>query len=167
MGFIELNRRLGELQSGLLATFIAEILNSDIDLLEELQKDQLYAGQNADGNSLTPSYYADPFFKNPISAAKYAAYKEKLNVRLHNPIFKKKDFETPNLIVTGTLVYDTIFAKVNGVSSFTIDANSPIYGKLMSKYKDPFGLNKVAWDWYTENYLVPELKDKIGKYLEQ
>lgn len=50
MGFLELSRRLNVLNNGLFATYISEILNQDSVVLEELQKDQLYAGQTAKGN---------------------------------------------------------------------------------------------------------------------
>lgn len=167
MGFLELSRRLNVLNNGLFATYISEILNQDSVVLEELQKDQLYAGQTAEGKTLSPSYYADPFFKNPLSAAKYALYKDRLIARTHNPIFAPKQYETPNLIVTGKLVYDTIFARTNGNKSLTIDANSPIIANLLSKYREPFGLNQTAWDYYTRVHLVPKLTDKVRNYLYQ
>lgn len=166
MGFIELNRRLDELINSKLAEFIAETLISNLDELVELQKDQLYAGQNAIGNPLAPSYFNDPYFKSPITAAKYARFKDRLNQRSENPIFKKKEFETPNLIITGRLVYDTLVAEVSS-NSLIIQARSPIISKLEAKYIEPIGLNQTAWDWFAKEILVPDLESKMQNFLQQ
>ena len=166
MGLQWFINRLEALSNGKIAEFIGEILDEDKAFLIELQKDQLYAGQNAKGGRLAPSYLNDPFFKTPAAALKYARFKERLNQRRENSIFGKKDFEVPNLIVTGTLFYNTLFAQVTD-KSLIISARTSILSKLESKYQDVLGLNKIAWQFYFKEYKVIErLRLKITTYLK-
>lgn len=159
-------KRLEDLANGKIAEFIGEILDEDKSVLVELQKDQLYSGQNAEGGRLAPSYLNDPYFKSPAAALRYAQFKEKLNQRRGNSIFGKKDFEVPNLIVNGKLFYDTIFAQVTD-KSLIISAQSSILAKLETKYQFVLGLNKIAWDFYAEEYRLGErLRNKITNYLK-
>lgn len=166
MGFGELSRRLQLLINSKLADIISRILDRHSLVLVELQKDQLYAGLNSKGDRLSPTYLNDPYFKSPLSALRYATYKEKLNQRMHNSLFPKKDFEVPNLIVTGTLVYDTIFSNVSS-KQLVISAKSSIINKIESKYNEPFGLSQVAWDYFTQKYLIPDLERELKKFLTQ
>lgn len=159
-------KRLEDLANGELANMLGQILDEDTAVLVELQKDQLYAGQNEKGGRLAPSYLNDPFFKTPAAALRYAQFKDKLNQRRENPIFGKKDFEVPNLIVTGTLFYDTIFADVQN-DKLIISARSSIISKLETKYPDLLGLNMTALKFYKEEYnLIERLRTKVINYLK-
>ena len=166
MGFGELARRMQQLSDNVLAEIVYEILSEHKNLLEEIQKYQLYAGQNAKGEKLAPSYLDDPFFKDSASAQRYANWKNSLSHNYQSNIFEPKDVNTPNLIITGTLVYDTIFASITN-KSLIIGARSSILSKLESKYKEPIGLNQTAWDYYAKNFLVPELKQRVRQFLQQ
>lgn len=166
MGVLILQRKIESLRSGKLVEFISDILDRHKSVLVELQKDQLYAGQNAKGKKLAPSYLNDPFFKSKESAQRYSDFKARINPRAHNSIFATKDKDTPNLIITGGLIYDTIFANVTD-KSLIIDARSSIISIIEQKYTEPFGLNQTAWDFFTEKYLMKELKQEIANYLKQ
>lgn len=166
MGFIELEKRLKLLSESQLSAFIVEILTADRHILVELQKFQLLAGQNALGNELAPSYLDDPFFKSKESAQRYSNFKDKLGLETNTAIFKSKKKDTPNLIISGGLVHDTIFANITP-KSLILDAASSILSKLEAKYIEPFGLNQTAWDYYGEVYLAPKLKQKVGQFLQQ
>ena len=159
--------RLEQLKNGKLVDFIVEVLDADKSILVELQKDQLFAGQNSKGGNLAPSYYADPYFKSPIAAAKYAKFKESNDkqVRMHNPAFKKKEMETPNLIVNGKLFYNAIFAELSN-DSLILHSRGAIIAKLESKYGDLMGLNETAWKYYIEKYnFIERLQKKIMTFL--
>jgi len=157
--------RLEQLIKSKLVDFIVEILDKDKPILVELQKDQLYAGLNAEGQPLTPSYSSDPYFKSKDAALRYAAWKQKLNQRKENSIFPTRDIDNPNLIINGKLVYDTIFAQITD-KSIIISARSSIISKIESKYNEPFGLSKTAWTFYIEEYkFIERLQDKIIKFL--
>lgn len=166
MGFIELSERLNALSEYKLADIVSEILERDIPILIEIQKDQLYAGQNAKGEKLSPSYSSDPYFKSPLSAKKYADFKSRLNQRSDSGIFTKRDNDTPNLIVTGTLIYNTIYANVNN-KQLILSARSSLLSKLEAKYSEPFGLNQIAWDYYMKTYFIPDFKTEILTFLHQ
>ena len=159
--------RLEQLNNGKLVDFIVEILDADKGILVELQKDQLFAGQNSKGGTLAPSYYADPFFKSPIGAAKYARFKENNDkqVRRHNPAFKQKEAETPNLIINGKLFYNAIFAELSK-DSLILGSRGAIISKLESKYGDLMGLNETAWKHYAEKHnFIERLRTKIMTFL--
>jgi hypothetical protein len=159
--------RLEKLKNGKLVDLIVEVLDEDKTILVEIQKDQLFAGQNASGGNLAPSYFADPYFKSPIGAAKYAKFKEQNDktVRKHNPAFKPKEFETPNLIINGRLFYNAIFAQLSN-DSLILDSRGAIISKLESKYKDLMGLNEVAWTHYIKQYkFIERLQTKIMNFL--
>ena len=158
---------MNKLINGGLVEIMMETLNEDLVYLQELQKDQIFAGQNEKGLRLAPSYFSDPFFKSPLAAAKYAKFKDKndANIRKHNPIFAKKDFETPNLIVTGSLFHNHIFAKMlpDGID---FGSTGRIFGQLESKYPDLMGLNETAIDGYMRERKVAErIQDKIMKFI--
>ena len=161
----ELANRIEQLRTKELVRIISEIFDEHRYLLVELQKDQLYAGRNAKDRELNPTYYNDPYFKTPAAAARYAKWKSSLNVRTHNPIFPQKQYETPNLIITGTLIYDTIFAKVsNGI--LEMSANSSILSELEQKYDEPFGLGKTAFEEFVrQTDMIEKVKQKVKKYL--
>lgn len=166
MGFTELGRRLKILRESELANIISNILEKHSDLLVEIQKYQLYAGQNAEGNPLSPSYLDDPYFNDRAAAQRYADWKNSLGQDRSNPIYKKKDKNTPNLIVTGTLIYNTIYASVSP-KELIISARTSILSKLEGKYKEPFGINQLGWDYYTKKYFIPEIKNDVQKFLAQ
>lgn len=166
MGFTELGRRLRILREAELANIVSNILDAHSDLLVEIQKYQLYAGQNAVGEQLAPSYLDDPYFKDQAAAQRYADWKATLGQDRSNPIYPKKSKDIPNLIVTGTLVYNTIFASVSP-KELIISARTSILSKLEGKYKEPFGINQLGWDYYSKKYLIPELKERVQKFLAQ
>lgn len=166
MGFIELSKRLNALYKYKLADIIVEILEKNIPVLIQIQKEQLYAGKNADGDNLSPGYSEDPFFKSPASAKRYAEFKAKIRKGKDSAIFGSKDSDTPDLIINGRLIYDTIFASVNK-NSLIISARTSILSKLEAKYKTPFGLNQKAWEYFMETYFIEDLQKEVLTFLNQ
>lgn len=71
------------------------------DELLTLNKEQMYDGKRADGQDIAPSYFNDPYFKQPGAGQRYSAWKDKITP---NP---KRSSGTPNLFINGTY-YDTI-----------------------------------------------------------
>lgn len=158
---------MDKLINGGLVDIIMGVIDEDLDYLKELQKDQIFAGQNSKGLRLAPSYLSDPFFSTPTKAAKYAKFKEKndADVRRHNPIFAKKDFETPNLIVKGTLFHNHIFAKLipEGIE---FSSTGRITAQLESKYPDLLGINMNAFEGYlNEKKVIDRIQSKIIQYI--
>ena len=152
------------LDSDKIVDFVIEIMDANLPFLVELQKFQLLAGQNAVGEYLSPKYTEDSYFKSKESAKRYSDFKSKLAQDTNTEIYKKKPKDVPNLIITGSLIYDTIYAKT-GSDYIEISARSSIIGKLESKYRNLFGINKTGWDYFSEKYLIPQLNEKVLNYL--
>lgn len=126
----------------------------------------MYAGLDGNGDSLTPKYSQDPYFKKAGAGLRYAKWKDSdspiLVKRADSIIFPRRDTDTPNLIVTGALIYDRITAKV-GSGSLIITANSPIIGKIKAKYGDIFQLSPLAWNHMINRFIIPYLEAKIDE----
>ena len=156
--------RFKSLDSDKIVDFVIEVMDSNLLFLVELQKFQLLAGQNSIGEYLSPTYIEDSYFKSKDSAKRYSDFKESLSQETNTEIYKKKPKDVPNLIITGSLIYNTIYAKT-GSDYIEISARSSIIGKLEAKYKNLFGINKTGWDYFSDKYLIPQLNDKIINYL--
>lgn len=143
-----------------------EIIEAHAADIKELLRDQMYAGLDGEGNKLTPGYSQDPYFKKPGAGDRYAKWKDTLILRNHNSIFPAKGFDTPNLIITGTLIYDRIFVQV-GNGKLILDATSSIIAKIKLKYGDIFKLSPLALMFFTTEILRPKLTARITSYMEQ
>jgi hypothetical protein len=129
-------------------------------------RDQMYAGLDGEGNNLTPGYSQDPYFKKPGAGLRYAKWKASSSPRLvtrgDSSIFKKRDIDTPNLIVTGTMIYDRLVVDVSD-NSLIIDAVSPIIGDIKKKYGDIFKLSPIAMGYMVNKFVYPYLKAKFDE----
>lgn len=71
-------------------------VNRTIPEYEELNKAQLFAGKNKDGQDLSPTYLNDPYFKTREAAQRYSDWKDKITPNgLRTP-------GVPNLFINGT-----------------------------------------------------------------
>lgn len=161
-------RRLSQnLKTLNLVEIIQSLMQEDEELLLSLQKDQLYAGQDANGDGLRPTYQDDPYFKTRDAAQRYSDWKDRLEQRTHNPLFVKRPPGTPNLIITGGWFYNTLVADV-GNGKLVIRSDSWLIGKLESKYGQYLlGLSSVALTYYVEEILFDRLQIKAHQWLNQ
>lgn len=145
-----------------LIKWIEDILDS-LDV-EQLFKDQMYAGLDGDGKSLTPTYSQDPYFKKPGGGQRYADWKESKR-KPQNSIFPQKGTDTPDLFINGNLVHNRIVVTV-GNSIIKTDINSIISDKIKSKY----GEELFKFNEYSLNYLCsqvrPLLQERINAALQ-
>lgn len=147
---------------------IETLMQEDKQLLTVLQRDQLWAGQKADGMLITPSYENDTeYFHSVAAAQRYSAWKDSLSQRKHNPIFAERPSGTPNLIITGRWLYDALVIDIGG-GKLSINVNSPIGGKLEAKYGEALlGLNHTALEYYVEEILFPRLQRNCYEWLNK
>lgn len=146
---------------------IQVLMEEDEPLLLDLQKDQLFAGQDAEGNSLRPSYLEDPYFSSRKEAQAYSDWKDTMSQRDANPIFLKRPSGTPNLIITGAWFYDTLIADMQK-DTLVMRSDSFLIGKLEAKYGQYLlGLNKTALRYYVEERLFPRLQKNVYQWLNQ
>jgi hypothetical protein len=150
-----------------LVEMIQRLMQEDEPLLLALQKDQLYAGQDANGDSLRPSYLEDPYFKSRDAAQRYSDWKDRLDQRTPNEIFHKRPAGTPNLIITGTWFYNTLVADV-GNGKLVLRSDSWLFPKLETKYGNALlGLNQTALRYYVEEILFPRLQRETYAWLNR
>lgn len=112
---------------------------------------QLKQGKGKDGSNLSPRYSEDPYFKRPGAAARYAAWKHRLN--------PEAPFDVPDLFITGK-THDAIFGRMRGDAVF-VGSAVPWYADVEVKYNyQAFGLNEESKDVY-RIVLMPEAVRRI------
>lgn len=140
---------------------IARIVSEKQDVLLSLNRDQMLLGRNSDGNTFTPGYLDDPYFKSDKQARAYANMKYKLesehNALIENPtIFPRKNRDTPNLIVTGPF-QNNMFIRVDA-DRFLIGSTYNDSDEIENKYEGlVFGLAPESKEFFYEKYIKFEL----------
>ena len=130
------------------------------NILLELQRDQMYAGLDARGQYITPRYSQDSWFKSKESAARYAAWKASLRQRRPAPYLPPRPEDVPNLIITGTLIYDRLQLRVN---PWAVRVDLPGFD-VTGKYGPVLGFSPVVLDYYRRRYFWPQY-NKIMRQL--
>lgn len=148
---------------------VEEIIAGRSDEYLDMQKEQLFAGQNSDGDDLRPYYSEDlrangGYFKSPESARAYAEYKAGLSypssygAALRNP-------DAPNLFINGHLFHDGLVLVVgNGV--IRVAHRSPEGQAIMQRYGEGnFGLNPMHLDIVRQEWVLKTLLEELRKSL--
>lgn len=126
----------------------------------------MYSGRNREGALITPGYSDDPYFTSSVAADRYAQMKSRLSVRNRQTaesIFGSKPYDTPDLIITGKLVYDRLIVNVTP-EQIIFDLPTPIndkYGGMLE------GLSDVGWEYYREEYFLPKLRERIDAWIRE
>lgn len=132
-------------------------------VLLELQRDQMYAGLNAKGQYITPYYSQDPWFKSKESAARYAAWKARLNQRRPAPYLPPRPEDVPNLIINGRLIYDRLRVQVG---PYVLKVDLPGFD-VESKFGPVLGYSPLVLDHYRRVHFWPlftkTMRQLIGK----
>lgn len=144
---------------------IEDIVGQKLDYIVSLQKDQLNAGLDGDGKKFGLKYSQDPYFKSPEAGRRYGAWKMSMN-KGTNTLFPVRDIDTPNLIINGNLFHNHILAKVSS-GSLIIDAQSPIMGKLETKYGKVLGLSPIVINYMLDKFLMEEFKRQTLEHWKQ
>lgn len=127
------------------------------DILLSLNKDQLLLGRNAKGDSLSPNYLEDPYFKTKQAAEAYARMKDALlpmhMTRLWNPqLYTDKTRLTPNLIVRGDF-QDAMYI-TTGSNAITIGSLYKDASNINAKYNNlVFGIAEQSNLFFYVEYL--------------
>lgn len=108
---------------------------------------QLLDGKDRNGDYLKPTYFQDPYFKNPQSAALYSAWKDRID-----PFPGTRPSGIPNLYITGKF-HDSIRA---AISQTSVSITSPEY-KIVSAYPLALGLNPQTKNVFAARYVRPYL----------
>ena len=138
---------------------LLKLLMENKELIEEMNRIQLFKGITSEGEKITPSYSDDSFFKSEKHAQGYAKWKEKLN---RNPYFTEKGYDTPDFFIKGTIVHDMITASLSG-KKITIEAKGK-GASFDSKWKNIYGLTRENLDKLIE-IVYPPMMVEIRKHL--
>lgn len=130
---------------------LAQTLRTNQKIIINLQLSQLLAGQDRFGNTLSPTYSQDSFFKTPESAARYEARKTKkasYHERLKYYDFGSKPAGVPNLIYARSLAASRFYRHMRvqvteeTIKIFNIWSKG---GRVETKYPTALGLQKRAF----------------------
>jgi hypothetical protein len=138
---------------------VAETVQRTSDVLLDLNKDQLLAGRDADGNVLNTGYLQDPYFLTQKMAMSYLRKKIRLDgahrERISFPgahLFPEKHVNTPNLIITGAF-QDSMFIKTTK-DSYSIGATYEDADAISAKYNHRiYGEAPQSKTFYYFNYI--------------
>lgn len=136
--------------------------------LVDLNRDQLLLGRNTDGELLSPTYLADPYFKSKEQAQDYFNWKQSMEqyhrMRLTFPLnYPDKPSTTPNLIINGHWVHDTMHL-IHSSDWFAINiADQELQMDIERKYnRKVFGLAPLSVEFWWNHRLRQELSDYIN-----
>jgi hypothetical protein len=175
---MEVTEFLNKLETFNIRELAFEVLKEHEDEIIEIQKNQLWAGQDANGNNLAPSILDDPYFvekyqeKAAAKAHEYAERKERQEQRVDNYIFGSRQFGVPNLILTSGLKVWRKLRVIYGNNEIYIDAGAEngypdLTDELEAKYDAPFGLNPVSISYMSDLFFDVKIYEKIhGKLFE-
>lgn len=138
------------------------LIRRQAHILLELQRDQMYAGLDARGQHIAPRYSQDPWFKSRESAARYAAWKARLNQRRPAPYLPLRPEDVPNLIINGRLIYDRLRLRVGPVS---LAVDLPGFD-VERKFGPVLGFSPVVLDHYRRTYFWPQYNKIMRRLIE-
>ena len=128
-------------------------------------KSQLLAGVDGDGKELRPRYTEDSFFHSRDEALRYVEKYNKRDVKSFPEWgLKARNWDTPNLIITGSKFHDFITADYEGGQVETQAVGSPIEGALRSKYGDKILSLSPSVKSEVEKKLIEAIKEITNKY---
>lgn len=131
-------------------------------------QEQIYCGQNGEGNYLSPNYDNDPYFEERgywyHRAKDYKAWKKAITPPRESRMLglPPRPENVPNLFIDGTF-FSEITATMRGDTLYVSPGqkNGP---DIVAKYKESlldFGDNSV--DYFNRNYMMPSIEQFIKK----
>lgn len=127
-------------------------------------REQLYSGQNGEGEHLSPTYDSDPFFEEEgwwyHRAYAYKAWKREITPPLAGTMIglPPRPDDVPNLFIDGTF-YEEIKATRRGMALVVDpgDGNGP---KIVRKYGDNIlTMGPNARDYFKLYFMIPAIEN--------
>lgn len=117
----------------------------------QLQKNQIYDGQNNKGEDLRPLYTEDSYFKTQGQARGYIKWKQQITP---NP---RRNPNAPNLYVNGYVHRNIIIRNESGNIILDINDRIGFADELKAKYQDLLGLNPKNQLYINNERIIPEI----------
>lgn len=150
-------------------TLVMEALEGEGEnAILELQKDQLSAGLNSDGEYISPLMNNDPYFKGSARAfARYADYKQR---KFAGTRFEQdRPYAVPNLNLGKGIFWDSLFVEYTHDSLLISVYDTPLGARgettqtVYDKYgEETFGLTEENWNIIRSQYIIPYIASKIA-----
>ena len=145
---------LREFQRTFVASTFDEMKKYESYLLD-LNRDQMMAGQNAEGTDITPSYLDDPYFKTRRQAIGYMNWKQRITAD------SRRDPQTPNLFIKGDF-HNSIRIRY-GDNEIEFVSETTLGKDIQSTHPDVLGLNDRNQDMILTDIVYPRLLTEINK----
>jgi hypothetical protein len=158
-----------------------EVASAHEEELIDIQKDQLWAGKNLQGDDLTPSILDDPYFLERARNAKakdvqatakkmaqaWSDYKDTQQQWGGNPEFGERRKGYANLIFTsGMMVWNPLRVVASG-QTLRIATEPNIQRDIEQKYGAVFGLNPVGVRYFNEHYFRKPFFERLRRQLRR
>jgi len=136
---------------------VGDIVQQNIDTVVDFVRKQLYSGKDRFGNSLSPKYSEDPYFKTLKAAQDYAAWKQ-----LISPDPERSE-DTPNLFIRGDY-HQSIDAQVVGteIQYRATDHNAADIEAKFGGADTLYGLDPDNMIEVRQNIVMPLLRQRIN-----
>lgn len=124
---------------------------------EELQRDQMQRGLDADGEYIRPFYSENPYFKTRKQARDYAEWKQRISPGSDRPM------DVPNLFINGFYQY-SLHLQVSGTKyDFASDVAEKLANEIESVHKNVIGLNPE----YRQQFYFRIVRKEMKKLIEE
>ena len=125
-------------------------------------REQLYAGLDAEGRHLSPTYDDDPFFSEPGMwygrAADYKAWKRELTPPVTGTMLglAPRPDEVPNLFINGKFYSEITVSRQGDV--LVTDPGAGNGPSIVAKYGDEIlGMGSTAIEYFNATYMLPAI----------
>lgn len=142
-----------------------DCMDKNRNIVEDLIREQLYAGLDSKGYFLNPTYDNDPFFDDDGvwkgRSKDYKKWKEKITPPETSYLLRLPPRPTniPNLKITGNF-YDSIKASKGNNELQILSSGFDDGSEIIKKYGDNIlGVSDTAIEYFNKSYLMPWLED--------
>lgn len=161
MGIEEVSKIIGKIADGFEEACI-KCLSDNSGVVIHAITEQLYSGQDGEGNYLSPSYDNDPFFEEEgiwyHRSNDYKAWKYGLTPPITSPMLglSPRPDEIPNLFINGKF-YSEITASRKGDMLVT-DPGNENGPSIVAKYGDEIlNMGPTAIEYFNVTYMLPAI----------
>lgn len=147
-----------------LERLVIESITSTLESLNLTQaiRAQIDSGIKGSGDELRPTYSQDPFFKTAEDAQEWITkYNKNISSSYPEWNLPTRNFDTPNLNITGELFLNYITADVQGGDVVIQAVGSPIEADIRAKYGDDVLLLSPQVIGVIEDKLKTAIKDVV------
>lgn len=161
MGIDEVACIIGKIANGLEEACM-QCLEANSGTVLQAVKEQIYSGQDGEGNHLSPTYDDDPFFSEPGPwhgrAMQYKIWKYGLTPPVRGTMLglPPRRIEVPNLFINGKFFSEISIRRHGGM--LDVDPGSGNGPAIVEKYGERIlGMGPTAVEYFNDMYMLPAI----------